>query len=142
MCQNPSWILPPHTIHNRNRNTNHATNHTTNPSRNHPFGHHLHHSPHLSPNHPPNEPKPTGLKTTTPGFSDQAASPKPNHPIHLHPPIHTTTTTTSVQRDMRHHLQAAGGEPIKVPHHIRHVHHQKIVNHTNNNLIVNLTNHD
>ena len=79
----------------------------------------------------------------------------------------STTTTTSVQRDTSHYLPAPGGETIPVSHHIRHVHgrrairsfvheqarrnatnenrdkkhRHKIVNHTNNNLMVNLTNH-
>ena len=101
----------------------------------------------------------------SPGFSNGATSSQPSIATQ---PTTTNTTTTNVQRDTSQHLSMFGGETIQVPHHIQHVnersaiksfheqarrkatnkyrdkkhYRQQIVNHTNNNLVVNLTNHE
>ena len=105
--------------------------------------------------------------TSTSHHTHTARPPETQTTSHTKTTVTLTTTTTSVQRDTRHHSPAADWETNQVSHHIPHVHerraigsffnehgrtkvtsknhdkkhyHQKIVNHTNNNLIVNLTN--
>ncbi len=159
MYQPQSSTSPHHTNHqpseNHTPNTppNHLTNHPPNapdlipPPQTRIFrnGHHVHITP----------------------YTHRYTTRNTNHNRHTKTTVTLTTTTTSVQRDTRHHSPAAGWETNQVFHHIPHVHErraigsflneherrkvtsknhdkkhyrQKIVNHTNNNLIVNFTN--